>query len=133
MLSDNFSAELAIRDKHQEASIFGDTEADLQTISLTPRINFQSDSHTLIAGIDAYVSTLDTSAIFGGMFPAENASETKRTSMAAYVTGNIALGKTTALNLGLRRQNVELDLENTNLLTSAVTKEDDKGMDDRGM
>lgn len=123
VLGENYSAELGLRDKHQEATIFGDTEADLKTLSFTPRVKGQLGAHKLVAGIDFYRSTLDSSAIFGGGFPAENASDTKRTSKAVYLTDTSSLGNNTTLQLGLRRQYVKLNLDNTNLLSSSKTSD----------
>lgn len=119
LLNNHYSMELGLSDKHQEATIFGDTEADLKTISFTPRAKGQLGAHTLVAGIDIYRSTLDSSAVFGGMFPAENTSDTTRNSRAVYLTDTSSLGNNTTLQLGLRRQFVKLNLDNTNLLTSS--------------
>jgi len=123
VLGENYSMELGLRDKHQEATIFGDTEADLKTLSLTPRIKGKLGAHNIVAGIDLYRSTLDTTAIFGGLFPAENTSDTTRTSKAIYLTDTSSLGNNTTLHLGLRRQYVNLDIENTNLLSNSQSSD----------
>ena len=126
LLNDHYSMELGLSNKHQEATIFGDTEADLKTLSFTPRVKGQLGVHTLVAGIDIYRSSLDSSAIFGGTFPAENTSDTKRNSRAAYITDSSSLGNNTTLQLGLRRQIVKLDINNTDLLTSSNTSDEQK-------
>lgn len=126
LLNEHYSMELGLSDKHQEATIFGDTEADLKTVSFTPRVKGQLGVHTLVAGIDFYRSTLDSKAIFGGMFPAENTSDTTRNSRAAYITDTTSLGNNTTLQLGLRRQFVKLDIDNTDLLSSSNTSDGQK-------
>jgi iron complex outermembrane receptor protein len=45
--------------------------------------------------------------------------------VAEYVSADIALGKATTLNMGLRNQRVEFDLKNTNLLSSTTSKDSD--------
>lgn len=108
-VSSNLSAELSFSKKHQEASIFGDTVADLSTLSFTPRSNRQYGNHNLITGIDLYRSRLDAKATFTN----SNTSNTTRDSYALYITDTINFGSDTTLNIGARHQFVKLNMENT--------------------
>lgn len=112
------AAELALRSKNQKGQLFGTTEADLQTISFTPRTTLRLGSHKLVTGIDYYRSTLDTTAVFTG---ASNTSEAQRNSLAAYLSDTWTFGHGFALQAGARRQTVMLDLTNIDLLTSTRT------------
>jgi iron complex outermembrane receptor protein len=122
-----FAAELGLRRKSQNAYLFGTTEADLDTVSFTPRYTWSLPKQTLVTGLDAYRSTLATDAVFGGPFPASNSSDTRRDSLAAYISDAIDLADSVALNLGFRRQGVYLDMSNIDLLASAESgaKRDD--------
>jgi iron complex outermembrane receptor protein len=110
------AGELTLRKKHQEATVFGDTAADLSTLSLTPRVNRHYGSHSLVAGLDLYHSRLETDASFSNFAPPPamniNASDTTRNSAALYLTDTITVSETTSLNLGARHQRVKLDIEN---------------------
>jgi iron complex outermembrane recepter protein len=115
----NFAAELALRGKRQDALLYGATKANLDTLSFTPRYTNRLWGQTFVTGLDLYRSTLATHADFGpGTL---NASDTRRDSLAAYLTDTVALGSGIALNLGARRQTVNLDMTNTDLTTSIVT------------
>ena len=113
-----FAAELAMRSKNQKGELFGTTEADLETVSFTPRTTLQLGSHKLVTGLDYYRSTLVTTAVFTG---AANASDAQRDSLAAYLTDTWALGHGLTLQAGARRQAVLLDLTNVDLRTNART------------
>lgn len=110
------AGELTLSKKHQEATIFGDTAADLTTLSLTPRANRHYGRHNLVAGIDLYHSRLETDAAFTNFAPPPaivlNGSNTTRNSYGLYISDTIALSNTTSLNLGARHQRVKLDIEN---------------------
>jgi len=82
-----FAAELAYSDKHQESMIFGPAKADLNTLSFTPRFKKTISSHRLITGIDYYNSKLDSNADFGA--PNINKSNTTRESYALYVSDTV--------------------------------------------
>ena len=122
---DKFAAELAYSDKQQEAKIFGTTEADLTTLSFTPRFKHDMGNHEFIAGIDFYMSELDTKADFGA--PNINQSNTTRDSYAIYITDTYNLNAASSITAGLRRQWVDLEIENTNLssLTKSTAQQDD--------
>lgn len=117
---EHLSGELALRKKHQEATVFGDTVADLSTVSFTPRTSRDFGKHTLVAGADLYVSTLDTKANFGF---ANNTSDTRRNSYALYFTDTYKINSMTSLDLGLREQQVNVDIENTDVLASTKTSD----------
>ncbi len=119
--SDLFAAELAYSTKDQEA--FGTTEAELNTLSFTPRIKQTIANHQLIAGIDLYNSDLDTKADFGSPFgfPMMNQSTSMRDSYALYATDNFQIFPASNITLGLRRQWVDLKIENTDLSSGAKT------------
>lgn len=106
--SDTVATELAVSKKHQEyvSTDFGlfESEADLTTVSLTPRVNRQYGSNSVIGGIDLYRIKLDAESTFSS----QNA---KQESYAVYITDSISLHKKTALNLGLRRQKVKVTAE----------------------
>jgi len=106
--SDTVATELAVSKKHQKyvSTDFGlfESEADLTTVSLTPRVNRQYGSNSVIGGIDLYRIKLDAESTFSS----QNA---KQESYAVYITDSISLHKKTALNLGLRRQKVKVTAE----------------------
>ncbi len=116
---DQFAAELAYSNKDQEAIIFGTTEAELSTLSFTPRFKQNIANHQLIVGIDLYSSALDTKADFGA--PSINQSATMRDSYALYASDTFQFGPASSITLGLRRQWVDLEIENTNLSSSTKT------------
>ena len=113
-----FAAELAMRSKNQKGQLFGTTDADLETISFTPRTTTQLGNHKLVTGLDYYRSTLSTTAEFTG---AANASDARRDSLAVYLTDTWTFGHGLALQAGARRQAVLLDMTNVDLLTNART------------
>lgn len=118
----HIAGELAFRRKHQQGSVFGDTSADLETISLTPRINMAVFNTKIIAGADIYNSSLETLADFGA--PNINQSDTTRDSYAIYLTDTFTLTKNTTATLGARRQKVEFDIENSNIVSAIKTGAD---------
>lgn len=116
--SGGMAAELAYSTKHQQA--FGTTEADLDTVSFTPRLHRNVADHQLVSGIDIYSSQLDTRADYGY---AGNKSSTTRDSYAFYLSDNYSLDQQSSLSLGLRRQWVKLDVGNDDLYSTASTRE----------
>lgn len=114
-----FAAELASRNKTQTSFVFGPVSAELNTLSFTPRFNYQVGQHQFVAGIDMYKSNLETMADFGAPFI--NSSNIDRDSLAFYISDTYSLDKNTRLQFGVRKQNVDLDVKNTNLSTSTVT------------
>jgi iron complex outermembrane receptor protein len=102
---DNLATELTVSKKHQEyvSTDFGlfESEADLTTVSLTPRVNRQYGINTLIGGIDLYRSKFDAESTF-------SSQAAKQESYALYLTDSIALRENTSLNLGVRRQKVKV-------------------------
>lgn len=113
-----FAGELAYRTKNQTARLFGDTEADLDTYSFTPRYNYRAGRQKLVMGVDAYRSSLLTHAVFTGT---TNASDTRRDSLAAYLSDTFDIGHGFTLQAGARRQQVRLDMSNTDLLAQTTT------------
>jgi iron complex outermembrane receptor protein len=111
------NAELTYSDKHQEA--FGTTEADLTTLSFTPRLRHNMAEHQLTAGVDVYNSQLDTHADYG---VAGNVSDTTRSSYAFYLNDTFTLTPQSHLNIGLRQQQTKLELNNNDLYSSASDK-----------
>lgn len=109
--NDGLAVELAVRKKHQEyiSTDFGlyEAEADLTTVSLTPRINRQYGSNTLVGGFDLYHSKLGAESTF-------NSQDAKQKSYAVYLTDAIVLRKNTTLNLGLRRQKIKVTADGAN-------------------
>jgi iron complex outermembrane receptor protein len=98
IVGDQLAAELTVSKKHQETS-YG-SEADLSTVSLTPRINRQYGNNTLVGGIDLYRSKFSNQGA-------------RQKSYAAYITDSIMLRKNTKLNLGLRKQKIKLTADGT--------------------
>jgi iron complex outermembrane receptor protein len=114
----NVAAELTLSKKHQEATIFGDTAADLSTLSFTPRVNRVYGKHNLIAGVDLYHSRLETDSEFSTFPPTViNASETTRGSVAVYLSDTFMFNKNTSLNVGARHQRVKFNIENNSNLS----------------
>jgi iron complex outermembrane receptor protein len=116
--NENAAGELAYSNKHQEA--YGTTEADLNTLSFTPRLRQTVAGHQLVGGIDAYNSQLDTRADYGTN---GNKSATTRDSYALYLSDNYALNSHSSLNLGARRQWVSLEIDNDDLYSAASARE----------
>jgi iron complex outermembrane receptor protein len=102
---DNLATELTVSKKHQEyvSTDFGlfESQADLDTVSLTPRVNRQYGNNTLIGGIDLYRSKFDAQSTF-------SSQDAKQESYALYITDAIALRERTTLNLGVRQQKVKV-------------------------
>ena len=100
--SDGLAAEVALRNKQWKAtSSYGVSQAELETLSATPRLRRQYGNHRMIAGLDIYQSTLDASSTW-------NAQYVTQKSNGLYLTDAIALGKSATLNLGIRRQLIEV-------------------------
>jgi len=110
------ASEITYSRKRQEATVFGDTRADLKTLSLTPRYKRQSGRNTLTAGLDVYLSRLDATGEFSNFAPPPattiNNSDSTRRSYGLYLTDNIALGNSINLDLGYRHQQVDIDITN---------------------
>jgi iron complex outermembrane receptor protein len=100
---EQLAAEVGLRNKHQETS-YGSI-AELETVSATPRIRRHYGNHKLIAGVDVYRSTLDAQSAYSTQYVVQK-------SDAVYASDAIALGAATELNLGLRRQVVEVKAAN---------------------
>lgn len=114
--AEHYAAEFNVGNKH---SLFGATTADLSSWSITPRQKRTIDGHELIAGLDLYYSALDTLADFNA--PNINRSATTHTSYAAYATDSYKLGSASSLSLGLRRQWVGVEIQNSNLSSGVKT------------
>ena len=96
--SEGLAAEVALRNKQWEAS-YG-SQAELETLSFTPRMRREYGSHRVIAGLDIYNSTLDAASPWNSQYVTQK-------SNGLYLTDAISLGKA-ALNLGVRRQLIEV-------------------------
>jgi len=118
---ENWRGELAFRDKQQDARVFGDANANLKTLSFTPRYRATIGQNKIVGGLDLYQSSLDTLADFGT--PNINQSQASRNSYAFYVNDNIKLGDKSALTLGGRYQSVDLKIDNTNLSSTTTTSD----------
>lgn len=121
--SDTAAAELAFRRKEQQAQIFGATDAKLDTLSFTPRINREWGRHHAVGGVDLYHSTLETLADFGA--PNISLSDTSRDSYALYAQDQIALTDSTRLTVGGRYQQVDLEVDSTSSGGAAARERDD--------
>lgn len=130
-VGNTYAGELTLSKKRQEATVFGDTVAELGTLSFTPRAKRQYGRHTLVTGIDLYHSRLETEAEFPNFFPppatVNNDSETSRKSFGIYITDTINFSDVTSLNFGVRHQQVKLDIENT----GNISGESDDSSDDK--
>ncbi|HEB94040.1 MAG TPA: TonB-dependent receptor [Gammaproteobacteria bacterium] len=100
--SEGMAAEVALRNKHQETS-YGSV-SDLETLSFTPRLRRQYGSQRIVAGLDVYRSTLDASGT--------NTQYVTQKNDGLYLTDTIDLGMQTTLNLGIRRQLIEVRASN---------------------
>jgi iron complex outermembrane receptor protein len=118
---EHWRGELAFRDKQQDASVFGDTSANLKTLSFTPRYRTTVGQNKIVSGVDIYQSSLNSLGDFG--VPNINQSQATRNSYAFYVSDNVNLDDKVALNLGGRYQSVGLDIDNTNLSSSTTTSD----------
>lgn len=124
MVGNHWSAELAWRNKRQNATIYGDTRAELSTVSMTPRYRRRLAAHEVISGIDIYYSTLAAHGTFGGAFPAENDSDTTRNSIAAYASDRYRFhGGTTQAEAGVRVQYSGLEISNTDVLAATDSRD----------
>jgi iron complex outermembrane receptor protein len=124
-LGDQYRAELAFRNK--DSSAFNTTEADLDTLSFTPRFNRKVKNHRLIAGLDYYNSEMETRADFTNNFGTLNVSDLSQSSYGLYLTDAIGITPQTTINLGFRRHKNDLSVTNTNISTSTVSSD---GRDD---
>jgi iron complex outermembrane receptor protein len=105
---EHFLSEVTVSKKHQEYDSIGyGTEADLSTVSFTPRYRQTYGNHRLVAGFDAYKSNLDTKAS-----PSNARQDIVRDSYAIYITDTMTLNKSTHLDFGLRKQQVKVDIDN---------------------
>ncbi len=116
----HYAGEIAVSHKNQDAFIYGDTSAELNTISLTPRYSRQLDWQHVVAGIDLYRSDLDSKGVFDG---ASNQANAVRESYAIYATDKLTFKNQIQLELGARYQSVNLDVTNNNLLTDLENTE----------
>ncbi|MDX1812806.1 MAG: TonB-dependent receptor, partial [Gammaproteobacteria bacterium] len=125
-----FAGDLTLSKKRQEATVFGDTEAELGTLSFTPRAKRQYGDHSLVAGIDVYHSRLETKAEFPNFFPppaeVKNLSETTRESLGIYFSDTFRVSTATTINYGFRHQRVKLNIDNNGNISG---KSDDSGED----
>lgn len=107
---DDLAVELAINKKHQEfdSTDFGpfESEADLTTVSLTPRINRQYGRNNIVGGLDIYRSKFSAESTFSNQ-------DANQYSYAVYLTDAINLRKDTDLSLGVRHQKVKVTADNT--------------------
>jgi len=116
----NFAAEIGYRERNQSSYIFGDVISNLNTVSATPRYAINISKHKLIAGADLYTSTLDVNADFASYY---NKNNTTRNSVAAYVTDDISMGDNISVNLGIRKQRVNVNIANNDILSAIKTKQ----------
>lgn len=120
--NDIFIGELSVSNKHQEYISTGyDTESDLKTVSITPRFRQKLGSHSLVAGLDFYNSTLDTMA-----HPSEGEQNIKRKSYAIYVTDTLSFNPGTDLSLGARKQMVDVTIDNIDPFSSTDNSDNRK-------
>jgi iron complex outermembrane receptor protein len=115
--------ELAYRNKQQNAVIFGDTEANLKTLSFTPRYRTSIGRNKIVSGVDFYHSALNTLADFTAYGGDTNQSHATRGSYALYASDNIKLNDSYTLNLGGRYQSVDLQIDNTNITTPSTASD----------
>ena len=121
--SDEWRGELAYRNKQQNAVIFGDTEANLKTLSFTPRYRTTVGRNSFVSGVDFYHSSLDTLSDFTAYTGDINVSQATRRSYALYVSDNMKLNESYSLNLGGRYQSVDLQIDNTNITTPSTASD----------
>jgi len=107
-VGDTLATEFAVSKKYQEyvSTDFGlfESEADLTTISLTPRVNRQYGNNSIISGLDIYRSKLVADSTF-------SSQNVKQQSYAIYLTNAIVLRKDTDLSLGARHQKIKLSAD----------------------
>ncbi len=123
--SPGLAGEFSWRKKDQKSSSnFDDsTDANLTTLSATPRYRVEDESNTRILGADIYRSSLDTKSESPG-FGTNVQSDVTRNSIALYASDNFSLGSVVALGFGLRAQNVSTDVKSKDLATSTNTSDD---------
>ncbi len=97
--SEGMAAEIALRNKHQKTS--SSSISNLETLSFTPRVRRQYRNHRIIAGVDIYRSTRDASST-------RNKQYITQENDGIYLTDAIDLGRQAILNLGIRRQLIEV-------------------------
>ncbi len=113
LIGDSLATELAVSKKHQEyvSTDFGlfESEADLTTISLTPRVNRNYGNNSIVGGVDLYRSKLSADSLSISTFGTSLSNQdAKQESYAAYFTNAIVLRKNTDLSLGVRHQKIKL-------------------------
>jgi iron complex outermembrane receptor protein len=128
----SYAAELAHRAKKltgNSSSAFGeyDTEADLRTLSFTPRLRGNAAGHDWIAGIDTYRSTLDSAAAYDAtdpLYDSDHTGDITHNSYAMYASDTYSLFERISLNLGARYQQVKLDTRSDDRLYATTLKDD---------
>jgi len=94
----DIAGEFGLRGKKQNAqTVWHHGRRPRNRFPLRPRYTTTLWHQSLVAGIDAYRSTLSTQATFTG---ASNASDTRRDSLAVYLTDAFDLGSGFGINLG---------------------------------
>jgi len=114
--ANGLATEITYSRKRQKATVYGDTRADLDTLSFTPRYKRQYGRNTLTMGLDAYLSRLDATGEFTNYAPPPatniNNSDSTRRSYGLYLTDSIAFGNDINLDLGYRHQRIDIDITN---------------------
>jgi iron complex outermembrane receptor protein len=117
---EQFAAEAAYRNRNQHSFVFGNVDSDMKTRSFTPRYKSKFRQLSLTIGGDFYKSNLDVSADFTTAF---NKSSLERKDAALYVSGTINMPTQTSINLGIRRQRVDINIDNADVLGASQSSE----------
>ena len=97
--SEGMAAEVAVRNKQWEAD-YG-SQSELETLSFTPRLRRQFGNHRVIGGLDLYYSTLDAESPWSTQYVTQK-------NNGLYLTDAISFPRKITLNLGIRRQLIEV-------------------------
>ena len=115
--------DFAYRNREIESTFVSFTsaaESDIETYSITPRYVWDGEifnhGNTLIAGMDFYWTDQDGESFFGEPLEKSGLTDIKRQSYGYYLNDEFELIQNLILSLGARREKVEYDIKQKDLL-----------------
>ena len=118
-----FVTDFSYRNRETEAtfvSFASATESDIGTWSITPRYVWDGEifgrGNTLIAGVDLYWTDQDGKSFFGEPQVKSGLTDIERDSFGFYFNNEFELVRNLILSLGARREKVEYDITQEDLL-----------------
>ena len=119
----SFVTDFSYRNRETEATFVSFTSAadsDIDTWSITPRYVWEgeilSHGNTLIAGVDFYWTDQEGESFFGDPLQKSGLTDLERQSYGFYLNDEFHLIQNLILSLGARREKVEYDIKQKDLL-----------------